>query len=160
MAALCQMARARDDSAYRYGASFCGSTICPLMAFSIPQIQWALPSFRFSDFCCQFCRRSPSSWVKGTQTACPSCLDSSYFDSDGTFLSFSFSSQREHFAEDLFAHSFWIETRAWGPPVTDRETTAICVQMMTSLRRDLPLLWHASGHEPHSAAEGSPPQIR
>jgi hypothetical protein len=36
---------------------------------------------------------APSSWVKGTQTACPSCLDSSYFDSDGTFFSFSFSSQ-------------------------------------------------------------------
>ena len=91
MAALCQMVRAKDDSAYRYGASFCGSTICLFMAFSIPQIQWALPSFRFSDFCCQFCRRSPSSWVRGTQTACPSCLDSSYFDSDGTFFSFSFS---------------------------------------------------------------------
>ena len=46
----------------------------------------------------------------------------------------------EHFAEVLFAHSFRIETRAWGPPVTDRETTTICVQMMTSLRRHLPPL--------------------
>ena len=93
MAALCEMVMSKDDSAYRHGASFCGSTICLFMAFSIPQIRWTLPSCRFRASAANSAGDSPSSWVRGTQTACLSYLDSSYFRSDGTFFSFSLNSQ-------------------------------------------------------------------
>ena len=71
------------------------------------------PLISFSGFCCPFCRRSPSSWVRGAQTACLSYLDSSYFGSDGTFFSFSFNSQ------------------PFLGAVAHRETAAISVRMMT-----------------------------
>ena len=121
------------------------------------------PFMSFSGFCCQFCRRSPSSWVRGTQTACLSYLDSSYFGSDGTFFSFSFNSQpllgalclRSVCAPLPNRHSRVGAASGWPG---DRGNH--CADDGSWLSRHLPPPWHASGHEPHSAAEGNLLQIK
>ena len=121
------------------------------------------PLISFSGFCCPFCRRSPSSWVRGAQTACLSYLDSSYFGSDGTFFSFSFNSQP--FLGALYRRSVCAllpkpNSRVGAASGSPGDRGNLRADDDSWLRRHLPPPWHETGHEPHSAAEGSPPQIK
>ena len=132
MAALCEMVMSKDDSAYRHGASFCGSTICLFMAFSIPQIRWTLPSCRFRASAANSAGDLPHPGLGAprlhvSHTWIPPIL--AVMARFSLFRS-THSHCWEHFAEDLFAHPFRIDTRVWGPPVADRETAAITVRMM------------------------------
>ena len=117
MAALCDMVMARDNSAYRYGASFCGSTICVFMAFSIPQIRWALPSSRF-----RASAANSAGHLLHPGLGAPRLLVSHTWVPAILAVMARFSLFRsthnhcwEHVAEDLFAHSFRIE-RHLPPP--------------------------------------------
>ena len=117
MAALCDMVMARDNSAYRHGASFCGSTICLFMAFSIPQIRWALPSSRF-----RASAANSAGHLLHPGLGAPRLLVSHTWIPAILAVMARFSLFRsthnhcwEHVAEDLFAHSFRIE-RHLPPP--------------------------------------------
>ena len=124
---------ARDDSAFRYGVSFCGSTICLFMAFSILQIQWTLPSFRFRASAANSAGDLLHPGLGAPRRmSLILILGFLLFWQDGTLFSFCSPHNHcwEHCADDLFAHSFRIETHAWGPPVADRETAAISVRMV------------------------------